>query len=316
MPGRASEHGVVLTFARWLMASRLNATLSAAALAVLPLLHVASAGVVGLVALRAGVLEALLIMVGAGALLALLGAVSGLGVLTLVLEIAGLWLVVFLLAALLRRKGSLPLAAEAVTLVAALGAAAFLLLTPDPVAAWRSVLDPMLQPLLVELQAAQTAATAATSTEALLTRLAGMMTGMTGAMAVLLSMLALMLARWWQGLLDNPGGFGRDFRAWRNGRLATIAASLVFLAALLLPGPLVQNLALVALPLLLFQGLAVVHALARLRGLSAGWLVGLYVFMLLPPLALQVMSVLAVLGFVDDVFDFRARFAGLKKGDE
>lgn len=306
----------MLAFTRWLMANRLNAVLSAAVLAVLPLLHVASAGVVGLVALRAGGLEALLIMAGAGALLALLGAVSGLGVLTLVLEIAGLWLAVFLLAALLRRKGSLPLAAEIATLVAALGASVFLLAVPDPVTVWRSVLDPMLQPLLAELQAGQAASTAAASTEALLTRLAGIMTGMTGAMAVLLSMLALLLARWWQGLLENPGGFGRDFRAWRNGRLATLAASLVFLAALLLSGPLVENLALVVLPLLLFQGLAVVHALARLRGLNAGWLVGLYVFMLLPPLALQVMSVLAVLGFVDEVFDFRARFAGLKKGDE
>src|SRR5690606_29024132 len=145
----------MLTFARWLMASRVNAMLGAAGLAVLPLLHVASAGVVGLVALRAGGLDALLIMAGAGALLALLGAVSGLGALTLVLEIVGLWLAVFLLAALLRRKGSLPMAAEAATLVAAAGAAIFLLTAADPVATWRSVLDPLLQPLLAELQAGQ-----------------------------------------------------------------------------------------------------------------------------------------------------------------
>ena len=56
---------------------------------------------------------------------------------------------------------------------------------------------------------------------------------------------------------------------------------------------------------LLFQGLAVAHAVVRGRKLSGGWLVALYLLLLVPPhLALPV---LAGAGLLDGWLGFRAR---------
>ena len=54
------------------------------------------------------------------------------------------------------------------------------------------------------------------------------------------------------------------------------------------------------------QGIAVAHALVKYRQASSGWLVGLYVLVvLLPPLA---MIFLSVTGFSDTWLDYRRRY--------
>ena len=40
-------------------------------------------------------------------------------------------------------------------------------------------------------------------------------------------MLTLVLARWWHAVLDNPGGFGREFRALRVGRTPLVVSAAV-----------------------------------------------------------------------------------------
>jgi len=60
--------------------------------------------------------------------------------------------------------------------------------------------------------------------------------------------------------------------------------------------------------MLVFQGLAVVHSIASRRKLSAGWLVAMYVLLLVPPhIALPA---LAMVGVVDGLMNLRARVAG------
>lgn len=58
---------------------------------------------------------------------------------------------------------------------------------------------------------------------------------------------------------------------------------------------------------LLLQGLAVVHALAYQRKRHVGWLVALYLLLLLA--GLQVAPLLALLGLIDNLFRFRGRAA-------
>ena len=110
------------------------------------------------------------------------------------------------------------------------------------------------------------------------------------------------------GLLDREGAFGREFRGLRLGRVAAgIAVAVCLAAALTQTSPLV-GLALVAVTVYLFQGLAVVHGVVAARGMARGWLIGLYVLaLLLPP---QVVTGLALVGAFDAWADFRGVAVG------
>ncbi|MBQ0720906.1 MAG: hypothetical protein KBT88_08720 [Gammaproteobacteria bacterium] len=122
----------------------------------------------------------------------------------------------------------------------------------------------------------------------------------------LTAVAALLLARWWQSLLYNPGGFGVEFHALRFDRLS---ASLLFGALMgcyLLGQEYVTWGNLLGLPLLL-GGVALVHHTIAFAQLSTRWLVVFYMGLvfLLGPLS----SVLIGLGFLDSVMDFRSRLA-------
>jgi hypothetical protein len=124
------------------------------------------------------------------------------------------------------------------------------------------------------------------------------------------SSLAVLIARWWQAILYNPGGFQADFHRLRMGRIATGVASVAFLAGLLTQYPVLDNLAVVFLVMFIFQGLAVVHSVMARRQASNVWLAGFYALCVVafwPMLAL-----VAGGGFMDNWFDLRARLGGAK----
>ncbi len=126
---------------------------------------------------------------------------------------------------------------------------------------------------------------------------------------------AIMLARWWQAELYNPGGFGAEFRELRMPRAATVVAGgLALVYALGSKGVLILELAgdacVMLVVLFALQGLAVVHFMARVRGLAGAWLTTLYVVLALVP---QVAGpILATTGLADNIVDFR-RLGGARQ---
>lgn len=288
----------------WLMSGRFNAIVVAAGLGILPVLHVFSAGIVALVSLRMGVLEGLLTLAGAGMLLGGMGAVMGTGAMQAVTPVLSLWLLALGLAWQLRRTGLLPLMVQTATLLAVIGVLVFLLGSENPLELWKAFLEEAFAPVFAQL------GNGGGFTDEQLTAMARLMTGLVGAMLVLLSTLAVMIGRWWQGMLDNPGGFGRDFRAYRNGGLATLIASAIFVLSALVDHLVLANLAVVILVLFLYQGLAVVHHTIRERRMNTAWLIALYVLML--PMPLHVSGLVMALGLMDGFFDFRARLRRVK----
>jgi len=138
-------------------------------------------------------------------------------------------------------------------------------------------------------------------------RALALMTGLTAAALGFGVIGSLFLARWWQALLYNPGGFGESFRALRLGRMAGgVALLLLLLARFGGPmSPLAIDLLLVAAFLFLLQGLAVAHGLAAKKGAHPLWMGGVYLLLLLLP---QAMPVLSLLGLADNWFDFRSFF--------
>ncbi len=177
-------------------------------------------------------------------------------------------------------------------------------LMTDPAATWREVLLQVFPP---EQMAANTGLEASDAA-AVIDRMAPLMPGLIAASAVFSAITGVLLARWWQSLLDREGAFAQEFQSLRLGRVAALVAGAVCLAAALTQSAPLIGLALVTISLYLIQGLAVVHGVVSARGMARGWLVGLYVLgVLLTP---QVIVGLALVGVADAWGDFRRVAAG------
>ncbi|MCW8276363.1 hypothetical protein IMF27_12255 [Pseudomonas sp. PCH199] len=136
--------------------------------------------------------------------------------------------------------------------------------------------------------------------------IAPILTGLIAALLQIVSVLSLIVGRYWQALLYNPGGFGREFRAVR----IPLGPAMLLLAGMVVtPNFGVQMSMLVPLcsvPLV-FAGLALIHGLVAQKRLARFWLVGLYVTLLL--FMQLIYPLLVVLAIVDSLIDFRGRLA-------
>ncbi|WP_373084721.1 hypothetical protein [Zhongshania sp.] len=124
-----------------------------------------------------------------------------------------------------------------------------------------------------------------------------------GVSTVLWSTLAVMLARWWQSLLYNPGGFRQEM--WQFRLPPTITVVLVALMLLLsnVGGDYRFWGVMCMLPIVI-SGIALVHGAVGRLGLGRAWLIVFYVaLLLLGPL----WAGLILLAIVDSWIDIRRR---------
>lgn len=128
--------------------------------------------------------------------------------------------------------------------------------------------------------------------------------GMMGAANAMLAVLCLILGRYWQAALFNPGGFGEEFRALRLP-VGVTAGLLLGAAALLGLGLEYRSWAACLLVPVTLVGFALVHARARQRGAGRGWLAAFYALWLLFDAAKLVLVGFAAL---DAWVDFRRRW--------
>ena len=260
-----------------------------------------SAAVIALVTLRLGAVAALRVALPSLAGLVLAGlAVLGQGG-ALALSGAAAWLPAVVLALVLRQRVRLD---DTLLVACGLGWAIVLgtyALVDDPTALWRDVLLQLFQP---EQMAAQLEVPAEALRQ-MAEQLAPLMTGLVAMSVVVSAVTSLLLARWWQALLYNPGGFGAEFRALRLGRAAAVIALGLGALAIATPVPLIDGLALVVLGVYVFQGLAVAHGVVKAREAGPIWLAALYIAMV--PLMPYVVAGLVVLGAADAWADYRRR---------
>ncbi|MDG0968817.1 MAG: hypothetical protein P8Q37_07030 [Porticoccaceae bacterium] len=117
------------------------------------------------------------------------------------------------------------------------------------------------------------------------------------------SLVGLSIARWWQSLLVNPGGFQSEFHSIRlDLKVAMVCIVLVVLGFTLLTG--VRLWLLLAIVPLLVAGLSLVHYAISAKRLGKQWLVLIYVGLLLGPFT---PGLLAALGAADTVLNLRSR---------
>jgi hypothetical protein len=304
---------IMRALAALLMRGRVHAMAGAAlcgvlfllATLVVPLIYIGGA-IVALATLKQGPREGLLVLMGATLMYAGFSLLA-LGSVTPALVFAlPTWLPIWLGAVVL---GGLRSQAAALLYATGFGIALVLLihvLEPEPSVYWREAIAQFMAPLQ-ELQGVDGA-----QMGAVMDRLAPLMTRFVGAINVVAVTLTLLLARWWQAALDNPGGFGPEFRALRVGRGPLGVTLAVGLLALVLAGEtddsLLSDLMGPLMAMAMFQGLAVLHAIVHQRRRLGGWLIASYVMLLLAPqFALPLLS---LLGLLDGWMDFRARMGG------
>jgi hypothetical protein len=129
--------------------------------------------------------------------------------------------------------------------------------------------------------------------------------GMLGAGTAMMSVLCLLLARYWQAALYNPGGFGAEFKALYYP--ATVSSVLVLVALVLYSlGTQYRTWMVSFLIPLTFAGLALIHTRLELRGRGNGWLTGFYIaWLIFDPVKLLVV----LLAIADSWMNFRRRWS-------
>ena len=124
------------------------------------------------------------------------------------------------------------------------------------------------------------------------------------------TVIGLVLSRWWQALLYNPGGFQEEFQMLRLSPKLSLVCLTIFIAGLALGGNYQLWLRLASIPLLI-GGLAIVHYVVQHKGFGRQVLVVMYVGLFLFGPVLMVL--LGALGAADSVMNFRTRLADDKQ---
>jgi hypothetical protein len=281
--------------AEFIMRGRMQATLVVVVSAALPLLFWLSAAAGCLVLLRRGLSDALGILVWA--LLPAIGWWYFGEPRTLLVLFGALGLALLLRASLSWSRVLLCSVALGLVYGLILGA-----VFREPIAAMAGELQKLL-PQMLDGVHQQMSVDERARLESLI---APVLTGLLAALLQIVSLLSLILGRYWQALLYNPGGFGREFRALR----LPLAPALLLLVGMLLGPNLGPQMAMLT-PLcsvpLAFAAIALIHGLVAQGRLAKFWLVGLYITLLL--FMQLTYPLLVVLAIVDSLFDFRGRLA-------
>jgi hypothetical protein len=133
----------------------------------------------------------------------------------------------------------------------------------------------------------------------------GQIAGMLGAGTAMMSVLCLMLARYWQSALYEPGGFGVEFKALYYP-VAVSSVLVVMALALFSLGMQYRTWAMICVIPLTFAGLALIHSRADSRGKGSGWLTVFYItWVIFDPVKLLVVFI----AIADSWLKFRQRWA-------
>ena len=180
---------------------------------------------------------------------------------------------VFVLAVVLRATVSLALAVAASALVGLISGGGLLLIGADFLAQLAEVFAALLEQLQsnVATEESMDLVLSAPST----VQIAGILAAGNAVTAV----FSLLLARYWQALLYNPGGFREEFHALRLPPLWTTGLGLLALAVWA-QEPWVSGWALVVSVPLMFCGFSLVHAYVAASGRGASSLVIFYLLWL------------------------------------
>ncbi len=258
--------------------------------ATLPLLNWLSNAVVGLVILRKGPMEGLLVMMWA--LLPLGIALYFIGDPSPIIALIGTATLAYVLRTTMSWEVTLAIA----VIVSAIGSLIFEMTATEVLAA---IVEWYLE--YTRQVAAQLQQTNTVSVEAAQKSIMGFF-----AMGQAYAMLVfVMLARWWQSQLYNPGGFQQEFHQIRISPVLSGILVTLLMVCFAFSEQLGRWIPLLTVPLMI-AALALTHWAIKHRNLSGNWVFGFYLLVLV---FFQVLyPLLASLALMDSFFNLRTRF--------
>ena len=293
-----------MTFlANFIMRGRMAAMTVASSLAllslILPPISIVSSATVALVTLRRGAYEGLLVLLSASVAAAILGVIV-LGNFQFAFGYALiLWFPVWILSIVLREGRHLSLAFEIASALGVLAVLGVYLFMQSPVDYWQAVLSIMVEPML------QASEVPAEQIEQTVTLLSKYMTGLIATGSVTGLLLGLLLARWWQAKLYNPGGFRIEFLSLRMPLRFTMTTIVIFLIAWLMDGVVSEvawNIGVILFMLYSFIGTAIAHALISTTKIKHFLLPFFYMLIFVVP---HIVLPVAIIGLSDTWLNLR-----------
>lgn len=290
--------------AAFIMKGRLQAMIVASTFALLslpfPPVSIVSSASVALVTLRRGSKEGLYVLICACLAAGLLSTLLLGGYQFALLYGLVLWVPVWLIALVLREGRHLGVAIEIAILLGIGAVIGFYLYQTDVAQFWRQILEVMIQPMLaanpdVPIESLQQSADV----------FAHYMTGGIAAGTVYGLLFGLFLARWWQSVLYNPGGFRLEYLALRSHPKLAIASVLIIAVAFLASGMIAElcwNITILLFVLYTFMGAAVLHCTFASMKTARFMVPFLYATVLIIP---HVMVLVALFGLLDTWLDLR-----------
>ena len=278
----------------WLQAVLITSLLTFAGL-ILPLFsYICSGSVPALVTLRKGAVAGMQVIIGSLVLTALFVLIVKINPYMVIAFAVGVWLPVWSCANVLRvskNQGYMILAAGGMVL---LYIVLIHLVAGDVTGLWRQWLTIWLEHAVQPGKQAQV--------QVIMENAVPLMNAIMAAGLFISLVLTVLISRWWQAALFNPGGFRQEFYALRlpRGLIAAIVVCLVLVVTGNAgPGTITLDILVLLVFVYLFQGLASVHRLIAAKNLATGWLVGIYILMFVVP---QIILFLACLGMADSWF--------------
>ncbi len=261
-----------------------------------PPLTTISGAAMALVALRLGPVGAMPVL---GMAILITGVVSSillgnplLGVITLLVT----WLPAMLSARVLRTYANQTALLIAVALFAAVFALGLRFYTGDVAAWWQEILGPAVDTMLSDMDAEKKAG--------IIEQVSVRLNSFFAAVLMINYMLIMLLGRWWQALLYNPGGFREEFCSLGLPREAMLIVLIIGgLAGMNPEYNYFDDLLYIVVMMFMFQGLAVTHSVVKSRNLHRTVLIITYVLLALA--SSLMVFLLAGLGMLDSLLDIR-----------
>ena len=267
---------------------------------VLPPVSIVSSAAVALVTLRRGGYEGLYVLIASYVLAAILGLVI-FGSFQFALLYGPL---IWLIAMILREVKQLSIAVEITVLFGVAGIVIFFIFVNDPAAMWGSILTQMTQPVLENSDVDFPVEKIKQNIQFF----SHFMTGGVAAGSVYGLLFGLFLARWWQSVLYNPGGFREEYLSLKVRPKLAIASIVIAAIAWLMSGVLSEicwNITILFVVLYTIVGTAILHIAFSTMKTRFFMVPFLYLTLVFVP---HMTIVVVIVGVIDTWLDLRSKF--------
>jgi hypothetical protein len=294
----------MIFLARFILKRPSQAALVAAAMAILGIILVPavwlSGAAIALVTLVKDYRQGFMVMLMATAGSAVFAILIFSSPLVVVYFVLMAWLPAWMASTALKLTASLAASLQLMTVLSLAAIVILYFVFPDFGELWRPTLELFVQQLTEQSQGQLDPQALLQASEVVIR----LMPGLVATSLLFGSMLSLSLARWWQAVLYNPGGFGSEFQSLNLGKSVAIVTVGIAIAAIMLGTDVLNSMLLVLSVLYLTQGVSILHAIVSRKKLNVMWLYLVYFLMLFRP---EIMVLMVIAGVADAWVDFRRR---------